>query len=26
VDGVPTVAVPPPSLEPTVELGAEADE
>ncbi len=25
VDGVPTVAVPAPSLEPPVELGAEAD-
>jgi 23S rRNA (adenine2503-C2)-methyltransferase len=25
VDGVPTVALPQPSLEPPVELGAEAD-
>jgi 23S rRNA (adenine2503-C2)-methyltransferase len=26
VDGVPSVAVPTPSLEPSVELGGEADE
>jgi 23S rRNA (adenine2503-C2)-methyltransferase len=26
VDGVPTVALPTPQLEPTIELGAEADE